>query len=75
MTSQAITAPFILRTYAYAKHGILPQSVIAGFNTLPNFSKWAAEVIKQDSVTYIWNEETTVEGTKKRIAKMKAQSK
>jgi glutathione S-transferase len=72
---QALTAPFILRIYALAKHGLLPQSVISGFDGLPNFSKWAAESIKQESVTYIWDEESTVSGTKKKIESMKAQAK
>jgi glutathione S-transferase len=42
---------------------------------LPNFSKWAAEVVKQESVTYIWDEESNVSGTKKKIDSMKAASK
>ncbi|KAL5407844.1 hypothetical protein PMIN06_006347 [Paraphaeosphaeria minitans] len=55
--AEAIVAPFILRMYAFAKHGLIPKSVTDGLNGLPNFSKWAAEVIKHDSVTYIWDEE------------------
>jgi glutathione S-transferase len=72
---QALTAPFILRIYALAKHGLLPQSIISGFDGLPNFSKWAAEVVKQESVTYIWDEESNISGTKKKIESMKAASK
>ncbi|KAH9864020.1 hypothetical protein J1614_009953 [Plenodomus biglobosus] len=73
--AEALTAPFVLRIYALAKHGLLPQSIISGFDALPNFSKWAAEVIKQESVTYIWDEETIIAGTMKRIESMKAQAK
>lgn len=73
--AEALVAPFIIRLYAFAKHGLLPKSVGDGFNGLPNFSKWAAEVIKQDTVTYIWNEEKVVENTKKKIATLKAQAK
>jgi glutathione S-transferase len=73
--AEAIVAPFILRTYAFAKHDLLPKSVADGLNELPNFSKWAAEVIKHDSVTYIWSEERAVEGTKKKIASLKSQAK
>lgn len=72
---QAWTAPFILRIYTFAKNGILPQSVISGLDAHPNFSKWAAEVIKHDSVTYIWNEKVMVEGMRKRLASAKTQSK
>lgn len=73
--AEALVAPFILRIYALAKHGRLPQSIISGFDALPNFSKWAAEVMKQDSVTYIWEEESTVAVLMKRVETMKAQAK
>ncbi|KAK7181197.1 hypothetical protein DPSP01_003286 [Paraphaeosphaeria sporulosa] len=73
--AEAIVAPFILRLYAFAKHGLLPKSVTDGLDRLPNFSKWAAEVIKHDSVTYIWDEEKTLEGSKKKFASLKAQAK
>jgi glutathione S-transferase len=69
--AEALTAPFILRIYALTKHGFIPQSVIDGFEKLPNFSKWAAEINKHDSVTYIWDEETTMGATKKKIDSMK----
>jgi glutathione S-transferase len=73
--AEALTAPFILRAYALAKYGLLPQSVVDGFDKLPNFSKWAREVIKQESVMYIWDEEPTINATKKKIESMKAQAK
>ncbi|KAF2465463.1 glutathione-S-transferas-like protein omega 1 [Lindgomyces ingoldianus] len=70
--AEALTAPFILRIYSMGNNGLIPQSLLAGFNGLPNFSKWAAEVIKQDSVTYIWDEQATLEGTKRKLASLKA---
>lgn len=73
--AEAITAPFIIRTYAFAKDGVLPKLVSDGLNGLPNFSKWAAEVIKQDSVTYIWDEARFVEQFKKKIAQLKTKAK
>ena len=69
--AEALIAPFVLRVYALAKHEVLPQSIVDGFDKLPNFSKWAAEVVKQDSVTYIWEEKSTVEGMMKKIESMK----
>lgn len=72
---QALTAPFIIRTYAMAKNELLPKSITSGLDALPNFSKWAAEVVKQDSVTYIWDEEAVIDGTRKRIESQKAASK
>ncbi|KAF2830689.1 thioredoxin-like protein [Ophiobolus disseminans] len=73
--AEVLTAPFILRVYALSRHGLLPQALVDGVDKLPNFSKWAAEVIKQESVTYIWDEESTIEGTKKKIESLKAQAK
>ena len=73
--AEAMTAPFILRAYALTKHGLLPQAVVDGFDKLPNFSKWAREVSKLESVTFIWDEQATMEATRKRIEKMKAQAK
>jgi glutathione S-transferase len=61
--------------YAFAKDGVLPASTKEGLDALPNFSKWAAEVIKHPSVTYIWDEKAVVEGMKKRFAKMNAEGK
>jgi glutathione S-transferase len=71
--AEALTAPFIIRTYAMSKHDMLPKSVTSGLDALPNFSKWAAEVTKQESVTYIWDEEKIIDGTRKRIESQKAQ--
>ncbi|KAF2178238.1 thioredoxin-like protein [Zopfia rhizophila CBS 207.26] len=73
--AEALTAPFILRIYALAKNDFLPQSAISGLNALPNFSKWAEEVIKHESVTYIWDEETILKATKAKAASLKGQGK
>ncbi|KAF2001850.1 glutathione-S-transferas-like protein omega 1 [Amniculicola lignicola CBS 123094] len=66
--AEVLTAPFILRLYSLGNNDLLPKSIITGLDALPNFSKWAAEVIKQESVTYIWDEEKVLVGTRKRIA-------
>ncbi|KAF2849850.1 glutathione-S-transferas-like protein omega 1 [Plenodomus tracheiphilus IPT5] len=73
--AEVLTAPFILRIYALARHGLLPQSVLEGLDKLPSFSKWAAAVVKEESVTYIWDEENVVAGTRKRVEGLKAQAK
>ncbi|KAF9700671.1 hypothetical protein EKO04_001252 [Ascochyta lentis] len=73
--AEALTAPFILRIYTFSKHGLLPKSLLEGFEGLPNFNKWANEVIKQESVTYIWNEEEIIAAMKKRIESLKAAAK
>lgn len=73
--AEALTAPFILRIYAFSKNGLLPKSVIEGFEGLPNFNKWAQAVIKEESVTYIWNEEKVISSTKRKIESLKSTGK
>ncbi|KAJ4360661.1 uncharacterized protein N0V89_001227 [Didymosphaeria variabile] len=72
--AEAIVAPFIVRLFAFTKHGLLPKSASDEMHGLPQFSKWATEVIKQESVTYIWNEERAVESIKKKVASLKAKA-
>jgi glutathione S-transferase len=73
--AEALVAPFILRVYSFANNDILPRSITAGFNGLPNFSKWAAHINKHESVTYIWNEEAVIPAMKKKVESLKAQAK
>jgi glutathione S-transferase len=73
--AEALTAPFVLRIYSFANNGLLPKSIASGFEGLPNFSKWAAQVIKQESVTYIWDEATALPAARKKMESMKAQAK
>ncbi|PVH98982.1 glutathione-S-transferas-like protein omega 1 [Periconia macrospinosa] len=70
--AEALTAPFILRIYSYTRNGLLPQELIDGLDALPNFKKWAAEVIKQESVTYVWDEAKMIPATKTRFEKLRA---
>jgi len=70
--AEALTAPFVLRAYALTRAGLLPESVVEGFDKLPYFSKWAKEVTKQESVLYVWDEERTMKATKRKIESMKA---
>jgi len=75
--AEALTAPFVLRIYAFGRstEALLPLSLIKGLESLPNFSRWAAAVIEHPSVTFIWDEEAVIQGTSKKIAQLKAQAK
>lgn len=65
----------MIRLYASSKHGILPESIRGDLAAkAPNFDKWAQAVIKHPSVLSIWDEEKIIEGTKVRIAKLRAQA-
>ncbi|MCJ1484137.1 hypothetical protein MMC06_004305, partial [Schaereria dolodes] len=73
--AEALTAPFLVRLYAYCNAGMFPKSLKSDLQALPHFSKWARATISQESVTYIWDEETVIANTKARIEKMKADAK
>ncbi|KAF2628785.1 hypothetical protein BU25DRAFT_439277 [Macroventuria anomochaeta] len=70
--AEALTAPFNLRVYSFSKNGLLPKSVVEGFERLPKFDKWAKKVIQEESVTYVWNEAEVIPATKKKIENLKA---
>ena len=44
-------------------------------DALPNFSKWAKQVVIQESVTYTWDEEENMKITKERLQKMRGAAK
>lgn len=67
-----MVAPFILRILAYSDHEIMPKALRAELEALPNFSKWAKTVLQQESVLYVWNEATLINGMKRKIKEMKA---
>ena len=73
--AEALTAPFILRVYSLGNNGLLPKSLIDEFEKLPNFSKWAAQVMKHESVTYVWDEKVVIPAMKKKVQSMKSQAK
>jgi len=72
---QVIVAPFVVRFYACSNGDLMPKSFKEGMQKLPNFSKWADAIHKQESVMYVFDEKSIVERTTRRIAKMKEQAK
>ena len=72
---QALTAPFVLRYRAFAQKGLMPQSVLAGLDALPNYSKWSKALHEQDAVTFVFDGPTLADKTAEKIAKMKAEGK
>lgn len=74
--AEAITAPFLLRFYALSEDGeLIPKSLKQSLEKLPNVGRWAKATLAKESVLYIWDEEKVLSRTKKRIAKMIADSK
>ncbi|KAI9811086.1 MAG: hypothetical protein M1827_005668 [Pycnora praestabilis] len=73
--AEALTAPFILRLYSGANDTLLPKSLLPALEKLPNFNKWAKAVMKQESVTYIWDADTVTKRTEERMEKMRKEGK
>ncbi|KIW84509.1 hypothetical protein Z517_03759 [Fonsecaea pedrosoi CBS 271.37] len=72
------TAPFLLRLLGFTKpeYGILSPKLDALLDEkTPKFKAWAAKVVQEPSVTYIWNEKAVAERTKARFAKLAAEKK
>lgn len=73
--AEVLTAPFVLRLHAYSKAGLLPEGLAEQLKTLPHYDAWAGNLVKQESVTYIWDEAKNIEGAKVRMSKMKGAAK
>ncbi|KAK1599364.1 glutathione S-transferase domain-containing protein [Colletotrichum navitas] len=71
--AEVLTGSFTLRLVSFAKHGLIPESVLSSLEQkAPNFYKWAQAVNNTPSVNGIYDEEKVVELTKQRLANMKA---
>lgn len=71
-----MTASFVLRVIDLAGvEELVPKSILGSLEKkAPAFYKWANDVTKQKSVTYIWDKEGVAERTKTRIAKQNAEA-
>ncbi|KAF4979927.1 hypothetical protein FZEAL_3969 [Fusarium zealandicum] len=73
--AEAIVGPFVVRLFSWAKHGLVPASLVERLEKdAPSFSKWAQAVIKHPSVLSIYDEDKMVNDTKERIAKLRARA-
>lgn len=71
--AEVLTGSFVIRLTSLAGAGVYPASLTQSLaDKAPNFTKWAAAVSKHPSVTKIYDEEKIVEGTKARVAKLRA---
>ncbi|KAK6523743.1 hypothetical protein TWF281_001715 [Arthrobotrys megalospora] len=69
--AEVAIAPFLLRTFAHADGGILPSSFKERLLALPNFGKWAQEVLKNESLLKDWNETKFLEGSRRKLQQFK----
>ncbi|KAK3706631.1 hypothetical protein LTR37_012640 [Vermiconidia calcicola] len=69
--AEVIVAPFLVRSFAFAKQGkYVPSSFMKMVEGLPNFSRWSKAVSEHPSVTKIYNEKESTEGFAKKYGKM-----
>ncbi|KAJ9611000.1 hypothetical protein H2204_015285 [Knufia peltigerae] len=76
--AEALTAPFVLRLIALSKPEydlVSPKMMSMLESKTPKFAAWAKNVIKEESVTYVFDEKKVAERTKARLAKMAAVEK
>jgi len=71
------TGSFILRVLSFPKYdGLFPKSLLTTLpEKAPAFWKWANAVVKEESVTYIWDEKSVATRTRDRFAKLAAAAK
>lgn len=73
--AEALTGPFVLRLFTFAKHGLLPESLSKSLEqSAPNFHKWGQAVSQHPSVLSIFKEDVIVGTAQKRIAKIRGQA-
>ncbi|KAK0655071.1 thioredoxin-like protein [Cercophora newfieldiana] len=73
--AEVLTGSFALRLVSLTKVDVYPTQLWEAVQKqAPNVAKWAEAVAAHPSVRGIYNEEAVIEGTKKRIAKIRAQS-
>jgi len=70
------TGSFLLRLLSFPKHEVLLPKSLPGLleAKAPNFWKWASAVVKEKSVTYIWDEKAVVEGTLARFERLRQEA-
>ncbi|KAK6352473.1 hypothetical protein TWF730_009298 [Orbilia blumenaviensis] len=69
--AEVAIAPFILRTFTQANDDILPSSFKERLLALPNFGKWANEVLKNESLLKDWDVPKFLEGTRRKLQQFK----
>ncbi|KAK1758121.1 putative glutathione S-transferase [Echria macrotheca] len=73
--AEVLTGSFAIRLVSLSQAGLYPENLWTLIQEqAPNTAKWAEAVSKHPSVRSIYDEEAIVEGTKKRLAKLRAQA-
>ncbi|KAK4040362.1 thioredoxin-like protein [Parachaetomium inaequale] len=71
--AEVLTGSFALRLKSLTAAEVYPKAIWTAIEEkAPNYVRWSAAVVAHPSVTSIYDEERVVEGTKARIAKIRA---
>ncbi|CAP67177.1 uncharacterized protein PODANS_1_21910 [Podospora anserina S mat+] len=72
--AEVLTGSFVIRHKSLSKTDLYPSNLWPSIvEKAPNFAKWAEVVAVHPSVTSIFKEQEIIDGTRARIAKLKAQ--
>lgn len=67
-----MTASFVQRYKSFSKYpDLFPASVQDRLNALPNYSRWSAAVMKEDSVRFGYDEEANATRLRRMLGKSK----
>ncbi|EGX48307.1 hypothetical protein AOL_s00080g432 [Orbilia oligospora ATCC 24927] len=69
--AEVVAAPVILRLFAFCDGGLLPRSFKANLLALPNFGKWASELVRNESLLRGWDEAGFVSGSRTKLQEFK----
>ncbi|KAI0173220.1 glutathione S-transferase domain-containing protein [Hypoxylon sp. FL1284] len=71
--AEVLTGSFIVRLFTLPKYGVLSENLLSDLAAkAPNFYRWGEVVSKHPSVLCIYDEKRVADGTKARVAKMRA---
>ncbi|KAH7121676.1 thioredoxin-like protein [Dactylonectria macrodidyma] len=71
--AEVLTASFVIRTYCFSRHGVLPENLPTLLSEkTPKFAKWAEAVMQHPSVASTFDEAIVVQGVNKMRAKYRS---
>jgi glutathione S-transferase len=67
--AEVLTGSFLLWILSFHKHGLLSEKLPTLLEQqVPRFKRWAEATVKQESVNYIWDEKTSADAIKAKLA-------
>ncbi|KAK4979596.1 hypothetical protein LTR66_001967 [Elasticomyces elasticus] len=74
--AEVFTAPFVQRWVALAEDGeMVPRGLLEEMEKLPNLGRWTKAVLGHENATRIFEKEKSLEGSRRRLKKMREAQK